>query len=58
MKHCSMNTLIIAIIVALAIGVYAGKNMLEEEYYGIGRGGSCTRSPQCNSKDCRKGKCM
>jgi hypothetical protein len=34
MKHCSMTTLIVAIIVALAIGVYAGKNMKEEEYYG------------------------
>jgi len=28
-----MTTLIVAIIVALAIGVYAGKNMKEEEYY-------------------------
>ncbi len=33
MKHCSMTTLIVAVIVALAIGVYAGKNMKEEEDY-------------------------
>ena len=46
MKHCSMTTLIVAIIVALAIGVYAGKNM-KEEYKNLAPAPAIASSPGC-----------
>jgi hypothetical protein len=51
MKHCSMTTLIVAVIVALAIGVYAGKNM-NEEYACLASGnpGAASNGWNCCSK--------